>query len=776
MTDQPGRLPITAGALLPDDYRQLFYAFDQGFCVFEVLLDGDGRPRDYRFLEINHLFEQFTGLIDPVGRTALEMVPDLERSWIEVYGRVALTGERLRFTQESPAMGRWFDVHAARIGAPERRLVALLFNDVTAHHVEQGNRRRAEAALRQSEHRFRVFADTAPAMLWVTEADGTCSYLSRGWYHFSGQTEEEGLGYGWLEAVHPDDRDLARRTFVAANATQTPFELEHRVRHVDGTYRWVLDAGRPRFTPEGSFDGYVGSVIDIHDRKLAEDRLDLAVRSGEVGLWYCDLPFDELIWNPQVKAHFGLPEDAVVTIETFFERLHPDDRERTREAINAAIRSRTAYDVHYRTLGLDGRTRWIRAIGRAAYEGDHPVRFDGITIDVTEIVSLREAAEAANRAKDEFLAMLGHELRNPLAPILTALQLLKLRGDSTGAPERAIIERQVHHLVGLVDDLLDVSRITRGRIDLRRERLDLTDVVARAVEMASPLLEQQRHRLDVEVPRGFIIDGDPGRLAQVVANLLTNAAKYTEPGGRIHIRASALDDDVQLTVRDTGVGIDPEMLPRVFDLFVQDAQSLARSQGGLGLGLAIVRGLVELHGGSVTAASEGRHRGAEFSVRLPRAGVPAPEPRSEPPEAPPSAPDAALGRVLVVDDNRDAADLLCELLRAIGYETRAAYDGPSALAEVPGFAPHVALVDIGLPVMDGYELAQRIAVDTDGRGPRLVAVTGYGQQRDREASARAGFAAHLVKPVDIEHLREIVARLRREGTGELVPESLIPDE
>jgi PAS domain S-box-containing protein len=769
MTEHARTPPATTGALPVDDYRQLFYAFDQGFCVFEVLLDSRGAPRDYRFLEVNHLFEEFTGLVDPVGRTALELVPNLERSWIERYGQVALTGQRLRFTQESPAMGRWFDVHAARIGAAERRLVALLFNDVTAHHVEQGNRRRAEAALRESEHRFRVFADTAPAMLWVTEADGRCSYLSRGWYQFSGQTDEEGLGYGWLDAVHPDDRDRAGRTFMAANATQTPFELEHRVRCADGTYRWVIDGGRPRFTAEGRFDGYVGSVIDIHDRKLAEDRLDLAVRSGEVGLWYCDLPFDELIWNPQVKAHFGLPADAVVTIETFFERLHPDDRERTRAAIELAIDSRTAYDVQYRTVGLDARTRWIRAIGRAAYEGDRPVRFDGITIDITEIVSLREAAEAASRTKDEFLAMLGHELRNPLAPILTALQLLKLRGDATGERERAIIERQVQHLVGLVDDLLDVSRITRGRIDLRLERLDLADVVARAVEMSSPLLEQQRHVLDVDVPRGFSIDGDPGRLAQVVANLLTNAAKYTESGGAIRIRAAALGDDVELTVRDTGVGIDPEMLPRVFDLFVQDAQSLARSQGGLGLGLAIVRGLVELHGGTVTAASEGRHRGAEFTVRLPRARLSEPEPRRNPSETAPAASVAAKGRVLVVDDNRDAADLLCELLRAIGYETRAAYDGPSALAEVPGFAPHVALIDIGLPVMDGYEVAEQIAGGAEGRGPRLVAVTGYGQQRDREASARAGFAAHLVKPVDIDRLLEIVARLRHEASSAVEP-------
>jgi PAS domain S-box-containing protein len=268
-------------------------------------------------------------------------VPNLERSWIESYGRVALTGERLRFTQGSPAMGgRWFDVHASRVGQPEQRLVALLFNDVTAHQVEQENRRRAEEALRASEHKFRVFADTAPAMLWVTETDGRCTYLSRGWHQFTGQTDDEGLGYGWLDAVHPEDREVARQTFLSANAAQQPFELEHRLRRADGAYRWVIDAGHPRFAPDGRFDGYVGSVIDIHDRKLAEDRLDLAVRSGEVGLWHCDLPFDVLVWNQQVKEHFGLPPDARVTIETFFERQHPDDREKTQTAVGDAIENR----------------------------------------------------------------------------------------------------------------------------------------------------------------------------------------------------------------------------------------------------------------------------------------------------------------------------------------------------------------------------------------------------------------------------------------------------
>ena len=377
-----------------------------------------------------------------------------------------------------------------------------------------------------------------------------------------------------------------------------------------------------------------------------------------------------------------------------------------------------------------------------------------------ELSSLREAAEAANRAKDEFLAMLGHELRNPLAPIMTALQLLKLRGVEAAERERAIIERQMRHVVTLVDDLLDVSRITRGKVQVRRTFVQLADVVAKAIEMASPLLEQQRHELRVEVPRADLgVLGDPGRLAQVVANLLTNAAKYTEPGGLVQVSAERDDGEVVLRVRDTGVGIAPEMLPRVFDLFVQEGQSLARSRGGLGLGLTIVRSLVSLHGGTVTAHSDGDGRGATFTIRLPH--VPAPAGRGvDVPGA-----DAALDlpavrpRVLVVDDNVDAAVLLADMLSDAGCTTRAVYDGPTALEAAVAFEPDVALLDIGLPVMDGYELARRLAAHPRLTGVRLVAVTGYGQPEDRERTRDAGFHAHLVKPVDLVHLRDTIVRL-----------------
>jgi PAS domain S-box-containing protein len=762
MSQSPALPATRPPALDAGQYREIFDALVQGYCIFEMLVDPSGRYFDYRFLEINRTFERQTGLINAVGRTALELVPNLEPHWIETYGRVAETGESIRFVQGSEAMGRCFSVLATRVGAPERRLVALLFSDITEHRQDQDERRKAEEALRRSEQRFRTLADAAPAMLWVTEPDGRCSYLSRGWYEFTGQTEGEALGTGWLEAVHPSDRQRAREIFLGANARHEAFELEHRLRRHDGVYRWVIDAGRPTLGSDGAFAGYVGSVIDIHDRKVTEQRLDLAVTSGEVGLWYCDLPFDRLVWNAKVKEHFGLPPDAEVTIETFYERMFVEDREKTRQAIDASIATRTSYDTQYRTVGEDGRIRWIRAIGHTSYEGDHPVRFDGITVDITELMALRDSAEAASRAKDEFLAMLGHELRNPLAPILTALQLLKLRGIEAGEHERAIIERQVRHLVGLVDDLLDVSRITRGRVELRCDPVELADVVARAVEIASPLLEQQRHELTVEVPRGLVVSGDSGRLAQVVANLLTNAAKYTDAGGVVTVRGSGQSGHVELTVSDTGIGIEAAMLPRVFELFAQEHQSLARSQGGLGLGLAIVRSLVELHGGTVSARSGGKGQGAEFSIRLPR--VPA--------SLVPAVADLAIAvespaevlsngtRVLVVDDNQDAARMLGTMLAAWGYDTHVVYDGPSAVTTALAVRPDIALVDIGLPVMDGYELARRLAGHAELGGMTLVAVTGYGQARDQCASKDAGFAAHLVKPVDLDALRDVLTALR----------------
>jgi PAS domain S-box-containing protein len=404
--------------------------------------------------------------------------------------------------------------------------------------------------------------------------------------------------------------------------------------------------------------------------------------------------------------------------------------------------------VHAPLRGVDG-----------AIEGILGIAFD-VTDEVVarnEMSRLRAAAEAASRTKDEFLAILGHELRNPLAPILTALQLMNLRGDQSVMKERTVIDRQVRHLVRLVDDLLDVSRIATGKIELRREPVEIADAVAAAVEATSPLLEARHHRLDVDVPRGLLVRGDATRLTQVIVNVLANAAKYTEPRGHVRIVARVADQDVVLSVKDTGIGIPEDKLQRIFDMFAQERQALDRSHGGLGLGLTIVKSLVELHGGSVRAESEGIGKGSEFVVRLPVAG--ARETRAGAARfGRPVSFDGTGRRILVVDDNVDAARLMAEALDAVGHETRVAFDGPAALDVAARFRPDAALLDIGLPLMDGYELAQLLA-RLSSPPPVLVAVTGYGQASDHDRTRAAGFHAHIVKPVDLHELTTLLARL-----------------
>jgi len=394
----------------------------------------------------------------------------------------------------------------------------------------------------------------------------------------------------------------------------------------------------------------------------------------------------------------------------------------------------TFFDFVYQPLTEDGRVTGIAVV----------------CFEVTELAKARRDAELANRAKDEFLAMLGHELRNPLAPILTALQLMNLRGVSGAERERQIIERQVKHVVRLVDDLLDVSRITRGIVQLRKERLRFPEVITKAIEIASPSIEGRRHTLQVDFAGGLEVDGDAARLGQVFANLLNNAAKYTDPGGTIRVRTERVGDTVQVDVSDTGRGIALEMLPRVFDLFMQERQDLDRAQGGLGIGLAIVRSLVEAHGGAVRVQSAGKGCGATFTVTLPLAT----SATSTRPIDPPTAPAAATpgSRILLVDDNHDAAMVLADSLRALGHDVLVAHDGPTALVVVAEYRPQVALLDLGLPVMDGFELAERLRGESGLNDLTLVAVTGYAQEVDRQRTAASGFDLHLAKPIDVHQL------------------------
>ncbi|HYP16165.1 MAG TPA: PAS domain S-box protein, partial [Opitutus sp.] len=361
-------------------YRFLFESIDEGFCVIEILSDADGRAVDYRFLDVNPAFEKQSGLQNATGKRMLEFVAHIEPHWLENYGGVAKTGQPIRFVAEYRALHRWFEVYAFPLGPHPGSKVAVLFTDAT-------ERKLSEQALRESEARFRNMSDHAPMMLWVTDAMGRCTHLNERWLEFTGQTLESGLGFGWLDAVHPDDRAAAKTAFEKANAARQPFRAEYRLRHHDGSYRWAIDAASPRFSESGEYLGYIGSVIDIQARKEVEDalhqsrqRFDIVKDASQVGFWFCDLPFRDLEWDNRVKEHFWLPPEAHVTIDLFYERLHPDDREPTRAAIAKSIAGHTRYDIEYRTVQPDtGEEKWIRAIGRTFYDGaGHPIRFDGV--------------------------------------------------------------------------------------------------------------------------------------------------------------------------------------------------------------------------------------------------------------------------------------------------------------------------------------------------------------------------------------------------------------
>jgi signal transduction histidine kinase len=421
--------------------------------------------------------------------------------------------------------------------------------------------------------------------------------------------------------------------------------------------------------------------------------------------------------------------------------------------------------------------RELRQVNRSLAEANSRLALANSTLQVEktrELEQLNSTLREANRHKDEFLAMLAHELRNPLAPIYNAVQLMR----SAQLPPaqlvwaREVIERQVGHLTKLVDDLLDVSRITRGKINVVRETIELATVVERAVETVQPMLVRQRHELIVNVqPEPLLLDGDLTRLTQIVGNILSNAIKYTDDGGRIELSAGSIGENVEIRVRDNGIGIEPEVLPLVFDLFAQASQLNGRSQTGLGIGLALAKRLAEMHGGDVQAASDGPGRGSEFIVRLPRKkndGVAAAAQALHPQASEPMMSTAAR-RILLADDNRDALETLARLLQLGGHEIHKAVDGVQALEAADRVRPDLVLLDIGMPGMDGYEVARRIRSQPWGRSATLVALSGWGQESDRKRSREAGFDSHCIKPLDPQRLSMLLASLSPPGGAAAEP-------
>jgi PAS domain S-box-containing protein len=914
-------------------FRTLFESMDEAFCAVEMLYDADNRAVDYRFLEANPTFEKHTGFKDAMGRTIRELVPDHDAHWFEIYGKVAATGEPIRFVNEAKAMGRWYDVYAYRLGGPGSRKVGILFTDITARkraeeaqarlaaivessddaivsktldgvitswnkgaqrlfgytaeeivdqpitliipnerHDEEfsildrlrrgervehfetvrvakdgrrldvsltispirdangriigaskvghdiTDRKRAEIALRESEQRFRQLADAMPQIVWTARPDGNIDYLNRRWTEFTGLPPTLGND-GWGSILHPDDARPAGERWAASVATGTPFEMEIRLlNQQQHTYRWHLVRTVAVRDESGKVVRWFGTGTDIDEQKrieessryLAEASAALAsVVDYESTLqkvanlavpYFADWSAVDIAEDGSVRrlavAHRD-PEKIRLAHELM--RHYPPDPQAP-SGVVAVLRTGKPEIVSEITDDLlvegakDGQhLSLIRLLGLKSYVCVPLVvsgkTFGALTFATAESgrrytpaelalatdlahraavaienTQLYQALRETDRRKDEFLATLAHELRNPLAPVRNALQILKMPRVDAGTVERSreMMERQVQHLVRLVDDLMDVSRVMRGKIELRREKIELASIVARAVETVQPLVDAQGHDLSVRLSSdSLLLDADPVRLVQVVGNLLTNAAKYTEPGGRIWLTAERDGDMAALQVRDNGIGVAPHMLPRIFELFVQADHAFTKAQGGLGIGLTLVKNLVELHNGIVEARSEGLGQGCEFVVKLPI--VAQALDRDDGPKAGTQAEQLSPRsgkRLLVVDDNKDAADSLAMLLRLQGHEVRVAYSGMAAVEMTKTYTPDAVFMDIGMPGMDGHEAARRIREQPGLGKVVLAALTGWGQQEDRRRTAEAGFNHHLVKPPEPKAVEGVLAELK----------------
>jgi PAS domain S-box-containing protein len=521
----------------------------------------------------------------------------------------------------------------------------------------------------------------------------------------------------------------------------------------------------PLFGKDGKVNGIFVQGHDVTETHLAQNarrdsdaRLAEGLVAARMVVWDFDLINDAMVVSDNAEQVLGQRGTDTAALAA---AVPEDDLARLRASRQRAMAGNGSYAETVRYLRPDnGRQVWLDVRGNVQYDADgHPVAVRGVTLDVTERVRAEEDLRDAHRRKDEFLAMLAHELRNPLAPISSAAQLLRhgrLDGERRDHATDIII-RQVRHVSGLLDDLIDVSRVTRGLISTEKKPCVLQAIVADAVEQVRPNIEAHRQRLELTLPATPLrILGDHKRVVQVLANLLGNASKYTQPGGAIGLALERSGETVELRVSDNGIGIAPQLLPRVFDLFAQGERSADRSQGGLGVGLAVVRSLVELHGGQVTAASTGAGHGSVFTVALPLL----PGHDSAPAAAPGVDGQSGAGaplRLLVVDDNPDAAQMMALLLEAAGYRVAAEATSHAALRRIEAERPDVCLLDIGLPDLDGYQLARRIRELPGMAGSLLVAVTGYGQEADRIKALAAGFDHHLVKPVDTAQLSALLA-------------------
>ena len=644
---------------------------------------------------------------------------------------------------------------------------------VVCYFRDISTRVHAQAAIRDSELRLRAMVSASSDVVYRMNADWTEMLHLQG-REFIVDTHEPNRS--WLENyILPGDQQRVTETIREAVRTQSAFELEHQILRIDGTLGWTFSRAIPLMDKDGTVVEWFGTASDVTARKQAQDALGLSEQkyrtlfeSMDEGYCVIEMIFDAdnrpadfrfLETNPAFEKQSGLRDAQGRRMR----EMAPDHDAYWFETYGRVAVTGEAIRFVNEATALDGRWFDVYAF-RLGGNGSHRVAllFNDITDRKRgdeERERLVARLQQEDQRKDEFLATLAHELRNPLAPIRNGLQIMRLAPGDADAIERirSMMERQLGQMVHLIDDLLDLSRISRGKIDLRKERIDLATAIQQAIEASRPSIAQADHELLIKFPPGPIhVDADPTRLAQVFSNLLNNAAKFTDRGGQIRLSIQHLGAEAVVSIQDNGSGIPTHMLPHVFEMFTQVDSNLERSQGGLGIGLSIVKRLVEMHGGSVEARSEGQGRGSEFVVRLPVAlSVAGDEPTVQ---TDPVCP-ITRHRILVVDDNVDAANSLSQLLEMLGNEVITFYDGESGIQAARKFRPSILLCDIGMPKMNGYDTARSIRAEEWGKNTVLVALTGYGQMDDLQRSADAGFDHHLVKPLDVDALMALLAGL-----------------
>jgi PAS domain S-box-containing protein len=621
--------------------------------------------------------------------------------------------------------------------------------------------------LQHESEKLRQLANTIPQLAWMAHPDGKIHWFNDRWYAYTGLAPDLVLSVRWETVLDPQILPAIVARWKASLTTGEPFEMTFPMRGADGEYRPFFTRAAPLRDADGNIVQWFGTNTDVSTLERAEkavreseERLREGLVAARMTVWDWNLKTQHFKFSANAQEVLGHSWDNVSAITS---TIHPDDRQPHRDRIERAIAERSQYESLIRAIRPDNnKTIWLEVRGKVHCDASgKPYSISGVALDVTERRRAEEELRTADRRKDEFLAMLAHELRNPLAPISTAAELLNmLHIDEPRVRQTSeIIARQVGHMTGLIDDLLDVSRVTRGIITLEKESLDVNGIVAGAVEQVRSLIETRGHRLTVQAPPEPVrVRGDQTRLIQVMSNLLNNAAKYTPNGGEIRLEIEATAHEVLLRVSDTGVGITADLLPHVFELFSQAERSPDRSQGGLGLGLALVKSLIELHQGSVSAHSDGVGKGSEFVVRLPRlVELPILQGHDNRDSSIPRSATAL--RLMVVDDNVDAAQSLAMLFEAWGHQVSVEHEGRGALERARTEVPQVILLDIGLPDMDGYALARQLRAMPQTAHAVLIALTGYGQQEDRNRSRHAGIDHHLVKPTNPLELANLLAGL-----------------